>query len=223
MALQADSIIKYFGQRQILTDVFLSCNRGEIIGLLGRNGTGKSTLLKIIAGCLRADNKFIKTDSVCHTGFLHYNKQIRILPSGNLSPGNLSVRSLISLYCSGKKIVRLKGHPQIKPFLKRKCRQLAGGERRLVEIFTILFSDAHYLLLDEPFSGLSPLNIGIIKSLIHELKEEKGFILSDQDYRNVVDIADRLVLLTDGGTREVHNIAELVEWDYLPVSERSST
>jgi ABC-type multidrug transport system ATPase subunit len=59
--MQVDSVMKAFGTKQVLTDVFLTCDQGEIIGLLGRNGSGKSTLLKIIFGSLAADQKFVKT------------------------------------------------------------------------------------------------------------------------------------------------------------------
>ena len=58
-----DSIIKSFGSKQVLTDVFITCNIGEIVGILGRNGSGKSTLLKIISGSLRAERKFIRINN----------------------------------------------------------------------------------------------------------------------------------------------------------------
>lgn len=78
--LHVDSVIKNFGNRQVLTDVFISCRKGEITGLLGRNGSGKSTLLKIIFGSLPADNKFIKIGYRTVTGLFDNRNLIKYLP-----------------------------------------------------------------------------------------------------------------------------------------------
>ena len=104
------------------------------------------------------------------------------------------------------------------PLLSRRSRQLSGGEKRLVEIFMIIYSDAKFILIDEPFNGVAPVYKDEIKKLIISESAHKGFIVSDHDYRNVLDVATKIVLLYDGGTKTIKNAAELRLFGYVPDS-----
>jgi ABC-type multidrug transport system ATPase subunit len=215
-SLHVDSVIKEFDSRQVLTDVFISCKKGEIIGLLGRNGTGKSTLLKIIFGSLLADRKFVKVDHKLVASIYDNRKLINFLPQDSFLPNHVKIKTIISLFCNKANADVLMNHKLITPLLNMRSRDLSGGERRLVEIFLIIYSDAKFILIDEPFNGIAPVYKEEIKNLILEQAEYKGFIISDHDYRNILDIATRIILLYDGGTKEIKHNDELHYWGYVP-------
>lgn len=214
--LHVDSIIKEFDTRQILTDIFISCNTGEIIGLLGRNGSGKSTLLKIIFGLLKAERKFVKVDDKIIYNLYDNRKLINYLPQDNFLPNHVKIKTIISLFCNKVNAEILLNHELIVPLLNRKSKNLSGGEKRLVEIFLIIYSDAKFTLIDEPFNGVAPVYRDEIKKLIRQQSTNKGFIISDHDYLNILDIATRTLLLFDGGIKEIKHRDELTYWKYLP-------
>lgn len=214
--LHVDSVIKSFHTNQVLTDVYLSCEKGEIIGLLGRNGTGKSTLLKIIFGSLQADRKFVKIGNKVVAGLFDNRKLVKYLPQDNFLPNHVKVKTIIKLFCNETSAGLLKNHDLIKPMLKKKSKQLSGGERRLLEIFLIMFSDSIYTLIDEPFNGVAPVYKEEIKEIIKEQSKSKGFIITDHDYRNILDLATRIVIIYDGGTKEIKSTDELKHWGYTP-------
>lgn len=80
----------------------------------------------------------------------------------------------------------------------------------------MVYSNSRYILLDEPFNGVAPKNIEDIKSRIREQSKMKGIILTDHDYRNIIDVSDRIIFLYDGGTKEVKSLDELKYWGYVP-------
>ena len=213
--LHVDSVIKSFGTRQVLTDIYLSCTKGEIIGLLGRNGSGKSTLLKIIFGSLTADAKFIRIDDKLINGLYDNRKLVNYLPQHSCMPNHLKVSTIISLFCDKQNAGLIMANEHIKQFLNKRSRQLSGGEKRLVEIFMLIHSDAKYILIDEPFNGIDPLLKEEIKSLIRTHSATKGFIVTDHDYRNILDIATRILLLHDGGTKAIAKKEDLHYWGYV--------
>jgi len=214
--MQVDSVIKSFGTKLVLTDVFLSCSQGEILGLLGRNGTGKSTLLKIIFGSLSADQKFVKIGDKIINGILDSRNLVKYLPQNHFLPNHIRVTTIISMFCDRGNASLIKANDLIKPMLGKKSKQLSGGEKRLLEIVLIIHSNAKYILIDEPFNGIAPIYKEEIKNLIKEQSKNKGFIITDHDYRNILDIATRIILMHDGGTKEIKNQSELKYWGYIP-------
>lgn len=199
----------------ILSDVFISCDKGEIVGLVGRNGSGKSTLLKIIFGSLRADSKFVRADDKIINGISDAKGIISYLPQHNFLPHNLSVEKCLALLCNKSGFPIVTNHKLIRPLLNKSSHQLSSGERRIVEIFAIIFSSASYVLIDEPFNGVAPIYKDDIKDVIRDQAKGKGFIITDHDYRNILDVSTRLVLLHDGSTMAVKNKEELSKF-YLP-------
>ncbi|HNX67070.1 MAG TPA: ATP-binding cassette domain-containing protein [Bacteroidales bacterium] len=213
--LHVDSVMKSFGSAMILSDVFISCEKGEIVGLVGRNGSGKSTLLKIIFGSLRADSRFVRVDDKIINGISDVKGMISYLPQHGFLPHNLTVARSLSLLCGKTDFQAVAGHKLIYPLLNKTPHQLSSGERRIVEIFSILFSSARYVLIDEPFNGVAPIFKEEIKAIIKERSTSKGFIITDHDYRNVLDISTRLILLHEGSTTAINNREDLVRF-YLP-------
>ena len=213
--MHVDSIIKSYGNNQILTDIYVNCHKGEIVGLLGRNGIGKSTLLKIIFGSISAERKYVKVGNKIINGIFDNRNLINYLPQHNFLPNNIKIKTIINLFCDKKSNSIISQNPLIKPILNKQSKQISGGEQRIIEIMLIVYSKAKYILIDEPFNGVAPVYKEEIKKMIKEESKNKGFIITDHDYRNILDIATRTVLIYDGGTKEIKNNEELIKHGYI--------
>ncbi|MEX2350316.1 MAG: ATP-binding cassette domain-containing protein [Flavobacteriaceae bacterium] len=213
--LHIDSVTKSYNNKVILSDVFISCRKEEIIGLIGRNGSGKSTLLKIVFGTEKSDSKFVKIGNTFIRNISDGRNLINYLPQDNFLPNNISIRSLINLFLEKENSNVLFNNEHIKPLLNKKNQDLSGGEKRIVEILLIIHSKAEYILLDEPFNGVSPIIRDYIIEYIKSNKSSKGYIITDHDYENVINLADRIVFLQNGFLKEIKDKSELVELGYL--------
>jgi len=215
--LHVDSVTKTFHEKKILQDIFLSCDVGEIVGLLGRNGTGKSTLLKIIFGVVPADYSFIRFgEKVMKTQWDRKNN-IAYLPQYSFLPKNIKIAQLAKLFCKENH----QNSELLDRFSEEKIKNLSAGEARLIEILFIIYSDAKIALLDEPFHSLSPKIISIIKEEIKKLKTEKGFIISDHQYNDVLEISDKNVLLVNRSLQVIKDLTDLKFHKYIFVKNRS--
>lgn len=213
--LHVDSIRKYYDGQLILSDIFLSCRKGEIVGLIGRNGSGKSTLLKIIFGIESAENRFVRVDHKVLQSFRNTRKLINYLPQENFLPSEIKVQTIIKLFLPEKRRIQLLKNIFVEPLLKNKFNTLSGGEKRILEILLLLNSEADFILLDEPFNGVSPIVRDLITQNINDEKANKGFIITDHDYENVMKAADRILFLKNASLKEIKDKEELVEHGYL--------
>jgi len=213
--LYVDSIVKSYNNKKILTDVFLSCKTGEIKGLIGRNGSGKSTLLKIIFGGENAENKFVKVDNTLIKNVSDCKNLISYLPQNSFLPKGIKIKTIISLFLDKKAQKSLLGNDFLKPLLHRTIREFSGGERRIIEILLIIHSKSKFILLDEPFNGVSPIIKEVIVKHIKEASVNKGIIITDHDYENVLSLADSIVFLKDGYLRKIEDSKDLIELGYL--------
>lgn len=214
--LEVDSIRKAFGDKQVLTDIALKCQPGDIIGLLGRNGSGKSTLLKIIFGTLFTDYKFIRiNDEILDQPFKTKNI-IVYLNQDNFLPKNITVKQVVEIYSDDLDQKEFLDDEVLSKVLETKIRNLSGGESRYLEVKLLLTLDSLFVLLDEPFNGISPLHIEKVKNMILDKSIEKGIILTDHDYRNVLDVANKFYLLFDGGLKPIKTKQDLIDWGYVP-------
>lgn len=209
--LHVDSVRKSFQGKKILQDIFLSCDVGEIVGLLGRNGSGKSTLLQIIFGSVSADYSFVRFGENVMKSQRDRKNQIAYLPQHSFLPKNIKIKKLAKIFCNEN----YKKSEFLKQFLEEKINNLSAGEVRIIEILFILFSDAKIILLDEPFHSLSPKTISFIKEEIQKLKIEKGFIISDHQYEEVLSISNRNLLLVNGSLKAIENKADLKFHKYI--------
>ena len=213
--LYVDSVRKSFGDKLVLSDIYLSCKKGEIIGLIGRNGSGKSTLLKIIFGVEKAENKFVRVNKKILKNVNDSRNLINYLSQENFIPGKLKIKNLINLFLPKKRRKELLEHKIIYPLLKKKFQNLSGGEKRITEILLLLNSECEFILLDEPFQGVSPIIRDLITENIHNQRTSKGIIITDHDYENVLKLADRILFLQDGALKPIRNKKELLECGYL--------
>lgn len=99
-----------------------------------------------------------------------------------------------------------------------KINSLSGGESRYLEIKLLLNMPSKFVLLDEPFNGVAPVMIDQLKTMITQHSATKGIILTDHDYNNVLDVANRYCLVYDGGIKHIETKNDLVRWQYLTVN-----
>lgn len=213
--LEIDSVQKSFDNKNILSDVYLKCETGDIIGLLGKNGSGKSTLLKIIFGIESADFKFVKVDGCVKVKTKDLFKEISYLSQDNWIPKALLVKKAIQLSVSREKITEFYADESIRAIMDKKIVHLSGGELRYLEIKIILFNSSRFVLLDEPYNGLSPLMVEKVNELLIANSKSKGIIISDHNYENVIQVSNRLILLKEGKAHHLLCKEELIEKGYL--------
>ncbi|MDD3320065.1 MAG: ATP-binding cassette domain-containing protein [Paludibacter sp.] len=187
--------------------------------MLGRNGTGKSTLMKILFGTLSADRKFIRIDGKVYNQPYKSINEICYLPQDSFLPKDLTVKKTIELYLGKNRVDDFLDDSILSKLNTNKISILSGGELRYLEIKLLLHTDCKFLLLDEPFNGVSPILVGEIKNLILKASESKGIILTDHDYRNVLAVANQFCMIYDGGIKRINDKQEFVRWGYIPESK----
>lgn len=213
--LEVDSVQMQYDGRIIISDVYLKCETNDIIGILGRNGSGKSTLLKIIFGIEAADFKFVRINSVVKTKTSELLDQISYLPQDNFIPSSFTVEKTIGLSISKNMISRFHNDEMIQSILDKKIKHLSGGELRYLEIKLVLNTNSKFVLLDEPYNGLSPVMIEKVNQLILSKGDEKGIIITDHNYENVIKVSTKLTLIKEGKLFHLKTKNELVERGYL--------
>ncbi|MEL6539012.1 MAG: ATP-binding cassette domain-containing protein, partial [Bacteroidota bacterium] len=220
MKLRADSIHKYYGKLPVLTGAYLSCEPGEVVGLVGRNACGKSTLLRVIMRLVPAESAFVEIGDTYIKGAWQLPGRMAYLSQDSWLPDHLRIRKVIRLYCPKALRKSVMEHPWIQPFLDRKCHQVSAGQLRLIECLVVLNSKAPFLLLDEPFNGIAPVQKEEIVKLIrhHALELGKGIVITDHDYRKVWQASTRLVVVKDRNTYTLKQKEDLQDFGYLPGS-----
>jgi lipopolysaccharide export system ATP-binding protein len=213
--LELDSVIQSFDGRQILTDVYLKCVTGDIIGVLGRNGSGKSTLLKILFGILSAERKFIRINDVVLQNPFLAKDLIVYMPQHNFLVSHLTLDKISRLFLSPEIVPQFFDDAILQRLRNSKAGELSGGESRYMEVKLLLSTPAQFVLLDEPFNGVAPVVVQQLKELIRSCSTDRGIILTDHDYKNVLDVANQYALLYDGGLKKIKDKQELVRWNYL--------
>jgi ABC-type multidrug transport system ATPase subunit len=217
--LEFDGISLSFGTHSILSSVYMKCETGKVIGLMGRNGCGKSSLMKTVFGSLKNTDQSIRINNFPLIGNYQRDKFISYLPQESFIPPHLTVAKALDYY--NLSLENLQGYfPDFKELIGYTANNLSGGYLRLLESFLILNSPHPFCLLDEPFSGLMPLHIESMKELIAKAKSTKGIILSDHLYRHTMQMADEVYLLSNGKTYLIKDREELVFRGYLPEPSR---
>jgi len=217
--LLVESINKSFDIKKVLHDIYLKVKTGDIVGLLGRNGCGKSTLLNIIFGTLEAESKFIKiNDDVIEKAYK--TGKIKLLPQNDFLPKPLKVKNVIKTYFGKTFLENTSSDKIIQKIIKTRVKNISGGELRYLETILLMNLETDFILLDEPFNGVSPIIVEEIKKLIKENTKSKGFIITDHDYRNVLDVSNRIYLMRSGCIKEIKNKDELKDYGYIPKDEK---
>lgn len=209
--LRTERLIKAFSGRRVVDEVSVSIKKGEIVGLLGPNGAGKSTTFYMIVGRILPDSGSVWLGEDDLSGRPMYQRArsgIGYLPQEASVFRSLTVRQNLDLVLEesgvpsgirGDKITSLLEDYGLKHLQDTKGVSLSGGERRRVEIARCLALEPHFILLDEPFSGIDPIAVADLQSIIRGLKERGyGILLTDHNVRETLSITDRAYLIYEG-------------------------
>ena len=211
--LEISGVRLLFGERLILSDVYLKMESGDVVGLLGRNGCGKTSLMHVILGTLQADKSVIIDGESLYNAYKH-PKFIRYLPQHNFIPKSLTLKRIFQDFELDFAPFVSK-FPEFETRCKTKIGHLSGGMYRLVELYVIIKSDTTFVLLDEPFTHISPVQIEIIQSVIEKERSRKGFLITDHMYKRIQQSCDRVYLLLNGKTYAVENEDDLKRLGYI--------
>lgn len=202
---------KSYRRRPVIRDVSLRLERGEVVALLGPNGSGKTTCFYNIAGLITPEGGSIVIDGRDVTNLPMYRRAklgVGYLPQEVSIFRGLSVEdnilSILEIAESDphRRRERLEGlltEFAISHLRRAPALSLSGGERRRVEIARCLAANPRYLLLDEPFAGVDPIAVGDIRTLVAQLKDRGiGVLITDHNVRETLEIVDRAYILHDG-------------------------
>ncbi|MBZ0185445.1 MAG: LPS export ABC transporter ATP-binding protein [Candidatus Obscuribacterales bacterium] len=210
--LSVEGLQKSYGGRRVVDGVSFHVNRGEVVGLLGRNGAGKTTSFDMVLGLVKPEKGKISLGDKEITRLpIHKRSRLGVgyLPQENSTFRKLTVYEniLMILELCGvpgrerkDKIMHLLTQFGLEHLLEVVAVQLSGGERRRLEIARTLASEPEFILLDEPFTGIDPISISDIQGLIRRLRDEwnLGVLLTDHNPRATLHITDRAYLIERG-------------------------
>jgi ABC-type multidrug transport system ATPase subunit len=215
--LKVTELTKAFGTNPVLDYAAIECKTGEIVSIFGRNGTGKSTLLKILFGTLKADRiRLSLNDKPFSVEEIIPQQKIAYLPQQSFLPKSLKVRDIVPLYYSSEiKQDKILYDPLIAKMANTKVGSLSMGQLRYFELLLIGNLSHPFLMLDEPFSMIEPLYRDKIREFLLDLKFTKGIILTDHYYDDVFSVANKNLLLKNGRLITINNEEELADHGYL--------
>jgi lipopolysaccharide export system ATP-binding protein len=221
--LQVLNLRKAYKKRQVLRDVSLQLNRGEVVALLGPNGSGKTTCFYTIAGLVTPEAGQVLLDGRDVTALPMYRRArlgIGYLPQEVSIFRGLSAEDNILAVLEIAEPDRHKRRERLEELLSEfsithirhaPALALSGGERRRVEIARCLAAGPRYLLLDEPFAGVDPIAVDEIRQLVRALKNRGlGVLITDHNVRETLEIVDRAYILHDGRVLKTGTTDEII-------------
>ena len=209
--LKIESLRKSYRKRLVIRDVSMQLHRGEVVALLGPNGSGKTTCFYSIAGLVTPEGGKVIVDGRDVTRLPMYRRArlgIGYLPQENSIFRGMTVENNILAVLELSEPDRKRRNGRLEELLnefsidhlrRAPALALSGGERRRVEIARCLAADPKYLLLDEPFAGVDPIAVHEIRTLVSALKKRGlGILITDHNVRETLEIVDRAYILHDG-------------------------
>ena len=222
--LKVRNLRKSYRKRPVIRDVSLDLTRGEVVALLGPNGSGKTTCFYSIAGLVMPDGGQVTIDGRDVTNFPMYRRaklgigylpQERSIFQGlNVDDNILAILEIVEKDHTRRRerLDELLNEFSISHLRRTPSVALSGGERRRCEIARSLAANPKYLLLDEPFPGIDPIAVGDIRDLVMDLKDRGiGVLITDHNVRETLEIVDRAYILHDGGVLMSGTAEEVVE------------
>ncbi|MBY6003814.1 LPS export ABC transporter ATP-binding protein [Salipiger bermudensis] len=222
--LRVRNLRKSYKKRVVIRDVTLDLDRGEVVALLGPNGSGKTTTFYAVAGLVNPEGGKVTIDGRDATWMPMYRRArlgIGYLPQEMSIFRGLSVEDNITAVLDiaesdrhrrRERLEELLGEFSIEHLRRAPALALSGGERRRVEIARCLAANPKYLLLDEPFAGVDPISVNDIRLLVSDLKKRGiGVLITDHNVRETLEIVDRAYILHDGKVLMSGSPAEVVQ------------
>jgi len=210
--LKATNLAKSYRGRDVVQDVSLELESGQVVGLLGPNGAGKTTCFYMIIGIIRADRGVISIDGEDLTnltmhqrarrgiGYLPQEASVfRKLTVGDNILAILQTRSDLNRSQRLERRDQLLAEFHVEHLRDNLGQSLSGGERRRVEIARALATEPEFILLDEPFAGVDPISVSDIKQIINHLRDRGiGVLITDHNVRDTLDICEKAYIVGEG-------------------------
>lgn len=219
MILEIDNIELSFDQKKILYGIYLKAETGKTTGVLGRNGSGKTCLLRILFGELKPKYKSIRINGKPKKRSLYLENKIAYLPQHQLLPTGMKLLKATKLFNSNW-MTFIEIFPSFEKYRNTKTNKISSGELRVLETYLILNSGKEIILLDEPFSFIAPLYVQKIKALIKEKNKKSAIIITDHFYRDIIEISDTIYLLKEGYSKLISSKEELENEGYLSFNQQ---
>ena len=213
--LEVDSVDLEFHEKRVLSDVYMRFETGKVTGILGRNGCGKSCLMKIIFGTLQARYSNVRFSGKTVFQSYRHPEKIRFMPQDSFIPKFLRLKNIFELYgCDPEDLFN--DFPEFAKDPDIAFGHYSFGQKRLLETYIILKSSSDFVLLDEPFSYIMPVYVEKLKLIIKKEKTGKGIVITDHLYRDLLDVSDELYMIRDGTSIPIKDPGELRTFGYLP-------
>ena len=210
--LTVSNLAKSYKGRQVVRDVSLNVQTGQIVGLLGPNGAGKTTTFYMVVGLVPSDKGTVtlKGEDISHAPMhIRARKGIGYLPQESSIFKKLTVYQNIMAILQTRKDLATNHKEDILDELLQEFNighirdslgmSLSGGERRRVEIARALATDPQFILLDEPFAGVDPISVIDIKKIIQQLKNKGiGILITDHNVRETLDVCEKAYIVSHG-------------------------
>lgn len=210
--LSANNLAKAYNKRQVVIDVSLHVDSGDVVGLLGPNGAGKTTCFYMIVGLVAADKGAVTIDDRDITqlpmdgrakaGIGYLPQEASIFRKLTVSQNILAIlenRKDLTPTQRRQRVDQLLEEFSITHIRDAQGMALSGGERRRVEIARALAVEPKFILLDEPFAGVDPISVNEIKSIIEHVQSKGiGVLITDHNVRETLDICERAYIVGEG-------------------------
>jgi lipopolysaccharide export system ATP-binding protein len=209
--LQTEEISKSYRGRKVVDNVSVWVERGEVVGLLGPNGAGKTTSFYMIVGLISPDSGRVRLDDRDITPLAMYQRArlgVSYLPQEASVFRKLTVENNLMAILQTLRITRRERRDRMNRLISQmgleqvrhsKGYMLSGGERRRVEIARSLVIEPGFLLLDEPFSGIDPIQVLELQRIIYDLKRSGiGILVTDHNVRETLAVTDRAYIINEG-------------------------
>ncbi|MCH6258534.1 LPS export ABC transporter ATP-binding protein [Puniceicoccaceae bacterium K14] len=209
--IEAKGLVKQYGNKKVVNGASLQVSMGEVVGLLGPNGAGKTTTFYMIAGLVQATSGFVLLDDTPITHLkIHRRANLGIgyLPQEPSVFRKLTVWQNVQAAAETLPLKRKERKELIAkqleelhllPLAEQKAYTLSGGERRRLEIARCLVTSPDFILMDEPFAGVDPINVAEVQKIVLHLKERGiGILITDHNVRDTLEITDRAYLIHEG-------------------------
>ncbi|MGP1990801.1 ATP-binding cassette domain-containing protein [Zobellia laminariae] len=214
MKLEIDNIELSYNHKRILYGIYLKAETGKITGILGRNGCGKTSLLRILFGSLSSKYSNVRIDGVYQKKKLYKTGEAAYLPQHQLLPTGLKIHAAFN-YFNVEWHLFITIFPSFEKYKKNRISELSSGELRVIETYLVLNSNKKIILLDEPFSFIAPIYVEKIKQIIQRKKEHCTIIITDHFYQEIMEISDTIYLLKEGYCKPISSKKDLKNEGYL--------
>lgn len=215
--LEIDNVELSFDTKKILWGIYIKAEKGKITSILGRNGSGKSSLLKIIFGNLTPKYATIRIDSNYTKNPLFKYHKLSFLPQHALLPIRITVEAAFDFFKVDWSLF-ISLFENFKRYKKTKISDLSSGEIRILETYLILQKESEIILLDEPFSFIAPIYIEKIKQLLIKAKENKIVIITDHYFKEILSVSDCMYLIKNGNSKLISSKEALQKEGYLSIN-----